>query len=387
MSEQEKNNLSGLEMLQQLKAKAAQKKEEKEDNISSSDDKNGKIEGGIKTEAMPALENDSRELVTESLPNLNNNKGIVTDALPKLKSDAKNLTTETLPELENGKAGDLVTDSQPILNQEDKNIVTDVLPELHQENDPAQEQRIRGLYSGMPLQSLDKHREYILGNRFSKGGTAEIWEVISEEESNSIVAKIYNEEFDGYRPKGADGWEHNRHIEEFYETFKKEKIEGLIPILDYGRLSVGDYQYRYFYILPHLQGSNLRNYLNDHDMSEEEIVNFIKLSSEALHQMHEKHFFHRDITPQNIIYDGKKPIFIDYGSVTTGEIKSGMEMAVTANVMQTQGYTAPEITEHFGAAGADHKTEVIATRKTDFFSLGCVIAEIYKKENCLVKRA
>lgn len=378
MGEQEKNNLSALEMLQQLKAKAAQKKEEQEKNISSSDDKNGEIEGGIKTEAMPALENDSREFVTESLPDLNNDKGIVTDVLPELKNGAKNLTTEALPNLDAEKAENVVADSLSILNQENKNIVTDVLPELHQENNPAQEQRNRGLYSGMPLLSIDRHREYILGNRVSKGGTAEIWEVICEEESNSIVAKIYNEEFDGYRPKGADGWEHNRHIEEFYETLKQEKVDGLIPVLDYGKLSVGDYQYRYFYILPHLQGSNLRNYLNDHDMSEEEIVNFIKISSEALYQMHEKHFFHRDITPQNIIYDGKKPIIIDYGSVTTGEIKSGMEMAVTANVMQTQGYTAPEITEHFGAAGADHKTEVIATRKTDFFSLGCVIAEIYK---------
>lgn len=377
MGEQEKNNLSALEMLQQLKAKAAQKKEEQEKNISSLDDKNGEIEGGIKTEAMPALENDSREFVTESLPDLNNDKGIVTDVLPELKNDAKNLTTEALPNLDAEKAEDLVTDSLPILNQENKNIVTDVLPELQQENNPAQEQKTRGLYSGMSLQSLDKHREYILIKEISKGGTAEIWEVICEGESNSIVAKIYNEEFDGYRPKGAEGREHNRHIEEFYEAFKGEMVEGLIPILDYGKLPVEDYKYRFFYILPHFGDNSLHSYLNDHDMSEEEIINFIKISSAALNQMHERNFFHRDVKPLNIMYDGKNPTLIDYGSVTTGEIKSGMEMAITENVEWTQGYAAPETSLHTAEMLMDHKKEAIATRKSDFFSLGCVIAEIY----------
>lgn len=338
--------MSGIELLQQLKEKSAQKKEQ---NKSITEQRQSHVKSarvGAGTTAMPNLsKSDKTDVETEAMPNLSKNVKVNTE-------------TAAMPYLE---------------NSDNVNIVTDVMPEINNEkSDNVRKDSWGVVYNGMQVLSQGNQRHYVVGELVSStGGTAEIREVQCVEDEGDFVIKIYTP-VDGKRKK------HNRHIKEFYEKTKDKHMEGLISILDYGEIPV-DGGIRHFYILPNIRTTNLGEYLDNHDMSDNEVEKFIADFSYSLNQMHDLGFFHRDIKPQNIMYNGKIPVLIDYGSITTGEIKTGNEISVTTNAMETQGYTAPEILMHLAAAvTATKRQEVIATRKTDFFSFGVVIAEIYK---------
>lgn len=207
-------------------------------------------------------------------------------------------------------------------------------------------------------------KSYIVLDRKELGGTAEIWRVKDEQEKE-YAAKIY---FDSYN---------NKHIDEFYQEFYGKEVEGLMPILDCGKIIEEGKRKRSFYITPLYTEMNLDKYLDENEMTSEEIIEFIRVICVALHTMHTAGFYHCDIKPENILYDGssKRTKLIDYGSIKKRGGPYDFEVSITSNRQVTDGYTAPEISGYYAATEG---RKVIASEKTDFFSLGVTIAEIFK---------
>ncbi len=207
---------------------------------------------------------------------------------------------------------------------------------------------------------LGEHGRYVTKSRLNSGGTAEIWLV--SDGDNDYVAKIYNSNY------------HNHHIDEFYNKFKEEfqkgnTYKGLISIKDRGFLVK-----RQFYILPYYSERDFGAV----DLSDEELLGFVQQINETLHTLHSSGFYHRDIKPDNILYNRveKRPVLIDYGSITVGGNDYGYEKSITKNVFRTEGYTAPEVSTEYGLSGGKR---VMANEKTDYFSLGAVLAGVFKK--------
>ena len=87
----------------------------------------------------------------------------------------------------------------------------------------------------------------------------------------------------------------------------------------------------------------------------------------ALHTMHTEKLLHRDIKPDNIyLYKGVY-VIADFGTTTrVEEVENEVSLHVTSQKRGTVGYTAPEVWNGY------------AEELSDYYSLGCTIATIYK---------
>ena len=104
----------------------------------------------------------------------------------------------------------------------------------------------------------------------------------------------------------------------YAQKFKKE-AENLASINHPNIVKVIDFistNNTYYYVMDHIDGENLNDYLKHHKMSEKEAVNTISEVAKALQYMHEeKHMLHLDLKPGNIMRrNGDGHIFlIDFG--------------------------------------------------------------------------
>ncbi len=338
-----------------------------------------------KTSAMPGM---SENRKTSVMPGMSENRE--TSVMPGMSENRKtgvmpgmseNRETSVMPGMsENRKTGvmpsmseDRKTSAMPGMSE---NAKTSALPNVGEnvkndfENGAAQENTRKFFGSNnnnnVSTEKIivndrgDKHYRTV-GKWFNSGGEAKLYHVECIETGEKFVAKIYNNE------------DFNTHIDNFYEDVHPNHKDGLMEICDRGFVQERDNR---TYILPDYSGTkNLFEYLENHTLSEEDIIEFIKNIIESLNTMHMKGYYHRDIKPDNILYDGdlKRPIIIDYGIVTSANL-SISNVAVTVTAKGTPGYRPQEFMESYGISSGK---EVEAGPKYDYFSLGVVICDIY----------
>lgn len=347
-----KSNMSGIEMLEQMKRRAQE------------DGKKGKDNPAM-TDNVPE-EKDSVSAMTGKMPGRDTSGSVVTGKMPGRDTSAS-IVTGKMPGRE--KSAPAVTGKMPGKEKSDTSKSEKLLREGRDdiENVDADDVNLYkyNVNEGTQLKG-ESGEVYTLNAKFEKSaGTAEIWTV----KGSSVIAKIYD-----VSHSGKNG---NRHIAEFVQAFKDDPVDGLLQILDWGQIKSTKGHIRDFYILPFLSGTNLEEYLINHDMSENEVKDFVRKMNNVFHSLHKKGFYHRDIKPKNIMYDGNinHTCLIDYGSLTKGGSEYDFAMSITKKGDRTEGYTAPEIHSYNSASNLE---EVLASEKTDYFSFGASIAEIYK---------
>ena len=113
---------------------------------------------------------------------------------------------------------------------------------------------------------------------------------------------------------------------------------------------------------------NLRDYINKNKnkLIEENILyNIIKQICIGIREIHNKYIIHRDLKPENIFMNNKNDIKIgDFG--ISKQYNSNKEYTTTLNKAGTIEYCAPEI-----------KKNGICNKKSDIYSLGCIIYELF----------
>ena len=293
----------------------------------------------VKTSVMPGM---SENVKTGIMPGVS--EDIKTDVMPKMSKDVK---TSVLPKMgDNGKTDFMHGAAQ------------DNTKKFYRDNDNNKSSKEKIIVNDRQ----DKHYRTI-GEYFNEGGEAELYHVECIETNERYVAKVY-----------CFGKKYNTHIDRFYDDVKPKYSNGLMEIYDRGFVQGQDNR---AYILPDYSGiKDLFKYMQNHTLSDEKIIEFIKNISESLNTMHIKGYYHRDIKPDNILYDDKKlerPIIIDYGIVTSANL-SISDVAVTGTAKGTPGYRPPEFFESFGGSSG---AEVEASPKYDFFQLGVVVCDIY----------
>ena len=101
---------------------------------------------------------------------------------------------------------------------------------------------------------------------------------------------------------------------------------------------------RYCLVMELIEGENLEQYLNkNNSISQKQAIEWLRQLVNIISYINKRHYFHRDIKPQNIMINDNKLTLIDFGSARnlTETYHEKLNNNQVQNIV-SQGYTAPE---------------------------------------------
>lgn len=158
----------------------------------------------------------------------------------------------------------------------------------------------------------------------------------------------------------------NQYIELFYKEFDTGyslENPGIVHFYGKGEDAEGPYYY-----MEYVDGRTLHDFIHVEQNDKEDVINKIVLQLlDALKYMHQKQVFHRDLKPDNIMltYKGDNVKIIDFGLAAADSLVDNLAKAGTPK------YAAPELMNR--ATSAD--------QRSDIFSLGVIIVEMFTKHS------
>ena len=139
--------------------------------------------------------------------------------------------------------------------------------------------------------------------------------------------------------------------------------EHIVAIYDFGEENG-----RYFISMEYVDGSNLKEYLDHHDLSADEIIEFAYKITKAVAVLHRRGYIHRDLKPENILVasDGRIKL-TDFG-ITFHE--SLHHVTTEGSLLGTPLYMAPE-----------QINNLPVTPASDVFALGIIFYQMAAKKH------
>jgi serine/threonine-protein kinase len=122
-----------------------------------------------------------------------------------------------------------------------------------------------------------------------------------------------------------------------------------------------------YYVMPHIEGKTLADRIEaEGALPVEEAVKVVVEVGEALARAHDEGVVHRDIKPQNILFEFGHVRVADFGLARALDVAGGERLTQTGIAVGTPHYMSPEQLE--GKASEDVRSDV--------YSLGCVAYEL-----------
>ena len=202
----------------------------------------------------------------------------------------------------------------------------------------------------------------VLGDQcIGSGGESQVFLARNIDNGEIVVAKIYDQ-FQNTRTNR----ENRNQVIDFVQKHSDYRNTHIMPIIDYGWVSVNligeeiPFQYP-IDILPFCKDGEIKKASFD-ELRQSIIPQIVS----AIHLMHSENLAHRDIKPGNIYRYNNTIVIADFGtSCAIGQY----EMFGTQTRRGTLGYTAPEVWQGY------------VVMASDYYSLGCTIATLYKGEH------
>jgi serine/threonine-protein kinase len=136
----------------------------------------------------------------------------------------------------------------------------------------------------------------------------------------------------------------------------------ILPLFDSGEI-----EGRHFYVMPYVEGENLRDRLDrEGSLPIDEAVRIACDVAQALAYAHSLGVVHRDIKPENIMFMSGNAVVADFGVATALTAGAGSRITPTGVAVGTPCYMSPE--QATGSAPVDGRTDV--------YGLGCVLYEM-----------
>jgi hypothetical protein len=135
----------------------------------------------------------------------------------------------------------------------------------------------------------------------------------------------------------------------------------LVAVHDFGLFDDG----RPYFVTEYLPGPTLRERLDGRTINPLDATRVVLLLAQALHAAHRRGLVHRDVKPENVLFDADgRPKLVDFGLALFDEEQSGRK----GEIAGTPHYMSPEQVE-----GKVHHLD----GRTDVWALGVILYEIW----------
>lgn len=122
-----------------------------------------------------------------------------------------------------------------------------------------------------------------------------------------------------------------------------------------------------YYVMPYVRGESLRQRLQrEVHLPVPDAVQIVQDVAEALTCAHTQGIVHRDIRPENILFEAGHALVADFGIAGVLETAGGERLSASGIVLGAPAYTSPEL------ARGDRPLD----GRSDIYSLGCVLYEM-----------
>ncbi|HEY0180158.1 MAG TPA: bifunctional serine/threonine-protein kinase/formylglycine-generating enzyme family protein [Dokdonella sp.] len=196
---------------------------------------------------------------------------------------------------------------------------------------------------------------YRLVRSLGHGGMATVYLAMQESLARPVAIKVLASE-------SAPSDELVRRFEHEARTIARLDHPHIVSIFDVGRTSAG----QIYYTMPYLPNGDLsaRNLRDD----PERVLEIMRAIAEALGCAHDQGIVHRDVKPENILFDKlDRPLLADFGIALSGA--RGPRVTREGATIGSSGYMSPEQARGQPLDG-----------RSDFYSLGVVCYELLTGE-------
>jgi hypothetical protein len=186
------------------------------------------------------------------------------------------------------------------------------------------------------------------------GGMAVVFRGVRLTDGRPVAIKVI-------QPSIARVLGHDRYHREV-DTLRALDHPSIAPLLDSGQ--DGDILYL---VMPFYSGPSLRERLAvERQLGVDEAVGISRAILDALEYAHRHNTIHRDVKPENILFDGERPILADFGIARAIIRSGGKGFTSTGVVFGTPAYMSPE------QAGGERQLD----GRADIYSVGCLLFEM-----------
>ena len=206
-----------------------------------------------------------------------------------------------------------------------------------------------------------KSEKFQIISKLGKGGFGTVYLVVNKKDNKSYAMKEFSIE--------NETKEKIDFIEKEAEILSKFESRYIVKYYDCERVNN-----KFYILMEYCDGINLKEFIEEYraknELIHQNILNkIIKQICLGIKVIHSKNIIHRDLKPENIFMNSKKEIKIgDFG--ISKQLDSYKKYTMTVNKAGTQDYTSPEIIR-----------KGIYNYKTDIYSLGCIIYELFTLRN------
>ncbi len=199
-----------------------------------------------------------------------------------------------------------------------------------------------------------------LGGRYAieevvgRGGMATVYRARSVGEDRVVAIKVF-------RPTDAVRMGRERFLREIAVSAKLVHPH-IVRTLDYGEAAD-----LLFYVMPLLDGSSLRRRIQrEQQLGVEEATGIARAVAGALDAAHRRGVLHRDVKPENVLFERERPLLADFGAAVL--VTAALEERLTrpGEVLGTPLYMSPE--QAMGRRSLSPASDV--------YSLACVVYEM-----------
>ena len=212
------------------------------------------------------------------------------------------------------------------------------------------------------VHSIQSSLPFIPGYRIQElighGGQGKVYRAVQRRTDQTVAVKLVSNQQLQFLPEQ----DYSRILERLQSEVKttaKLNHPNIVKVFDAGACDEGIY-----FIMQWISGGTLRD-LNQ--PTPIELANHMRSIVDALDSTHQKHIFHLDIKPSNILIDkdNQSALLADFGLARIANPASGNDVLIGGTV----GYMSPEQTE---GRPVDHRS--------DIFSLGVTFLELLREQ-------
>ena len=195
---------------------------------------------------------------------------------------------------------------------------------------------------------------YTIGHEIGSGGMATVYLAEDLKHHRQVAIKVL-------KPELAASLGAERFLREI-EIAASLTHPNILPLHDSGKADG-----LLYYVMPYVEGESLRDRLSrEKQLSIEDALQITSEVADALGHAHSLGVVHRDVKPENILFEAGHAVVTDFGIAKAVTEAGGEALTETGLAIGTPAYMSPE--QATGTKDVDSRSDV--------YSLGCVLYEM-----------